>query len=215
MPPPPLIRSSKRYSVQSRRELPDPVLNFGGMSNKIPQPQQQNGLLVQDQSQTMQQMQPPPQQLQPPMQIHQQQPMQIPQYHQTLQQLHPHHSMVLDHNTGMMVVATADPTMYHQLYAAPQYTTTVPPGSATSGAPDDPNATAAASALQMLATQAAVYQPVPTGVVSPSNTQSVCSSLYNQLCLKFKIFVYKHQIFFFFHVFLYIYYSFITKYWSF
>lgn len=194
MPPPPLIRSSKRYSVQSRRELPDPVLNFGGMSNKIPQPQQQNGLLIQDQSQTTiqqiqsQQMQPPPpQQLQPPMQIHQQ-PMQIPQYHQTLQQLHPHHSMVLDHNTGMMVVATADPTMYHQLYAAPQYTTTVTPGSTTSGTADDPNATAAASALQMLATQAAVYQPVPTGVPSPSNTQSVCSSLYNQLCLKLKKF---------------------------
>lgn len=194
VPPPPLIRSSKRYSVQSRRELPDPVLNFGGMSNKIPQPQQQNGLLVQDQTQTTiqqiqsQQMQPPPpQQLQPPMQIHQQQPpMQIPQYHQTLQQLHPHHSMVLDHNTGMMVVATADPTMYHQLYAAPQYTTTVTPGSTTSGTAEDPNATAAASALQMLATQAAVYQPVPTGVASPSNTQSVCSSLNNQLCLKLK-----------------------------
>lgn len=138
----------------------------------VQQHQQQNGLVMQEQPQaTMQQIQPQQQ----PMQIHQQQPMQIQQYHQPLQQMHPHHGMVLDHNTGMMVMATADPSMYHhQLYAAPQYTTAVTPGSATG---DDPNAAAAAAALQMLA-QAAVYQPVPTrpaGVTPPpSSTQSVC-----------------------------------------
>lgn len=177
-PPTPVVRSSKRYSVQSRRELPDPVLNFGGIS-KAPQPQppvpqQQNGLVMQDQ-----QMQPTPQQLQQqqPIQIHQQPPPLLPQYHQPLQQIH--HGMVLDHNTGMMVMAAADPTMYHhQMYATPQYATGVAPGPAA-GSADDQNAAAAAAAaaLQMLAAQAAVYQPVPTGATGvtspPSGTQSL------------------------------------------
>lgn len=177
-PPTPVVRSSKRYSVQSRRELPDPVLNFGGMS-KTPQPQpppsqQQNGLVMQEQ-----QMQPAPQQLQqPPIQLHQQPPpMQIQQYHQPLQPMH--HGMVLDHNTGMMVMAAADPSMYHhQIYATPQYATGVAPGPAA-GSADDQNAAAAAAAaaLQMLAAQAAVYQPVPTGATGvtspPPGTQSL------------------------------------------
>jgi len=146
------VRSSKRYSVQSRRELPNPVLNFGGMS-KTPQQQQQisvaqpNGLVMQE---------PPPSQLQQPIQIHQQQslqPIQMQQY-QPLPQLH--HGMVLDHNTGMMVMA--EPPMYHQLYAGPQYSP-VTPVSATGNA-DDQNA------LQILA-QAAVYHPVS------GNTQSL------------------------------------------
>ncbi|XP_026819656.1 probable serine/threonine-protein kinase DDB_G0282963 [Rhopalosiphum maidis] len=180
-PPTPVVRSSKRYSVQSRRELPDPVLNFGGLS-KTPQPQppasqQQNGLVMQDQ-----QIQPASQQLQQqqPIQIHQQPPppLQIQQYHQPLQPIH--HGMVLDHNTGMMVMAAADPSMYHhQMYATPQYATGVAPGPAT-GSADDPNAAAAAAAaaaLQMLAAQAAVYQPVPTGATGvtspPPGTQSL------------------------------------------
>lgn len=125
-----------------------------------------------------QQMQPTPQQLQQqqPIQIHQQ-PLQIQQYHQPLQQIH--HGMVLDHNTGMMVMAAADPSMYHhQMYATPQYATGVAPGAAA-GNTDDQNAAAAAAAaaLQMLAAQAAVYQPAPTcatGVTSPpSGTQSL------------------------------------------
>ncbi|XP_025408403.1 protein CASC3 isoform X2 [Sipha flava] len=174
----PVVRSSKRYSVQSRRELPDPVLNFNAMSktsqsqqSSVSQhQQQQNGLVMQDQQQTIQQLQ---SQQQPPIQIHQQQPptMQIQQFHQPIQQIHPHHGMVLDHNTGMMVMATADPSMYHQLYAAPQYATAVTPGPAA--VTDDQNAAAvAAAALQMLAAQAAVYQPVPTGAtgVTPPTT---------------------------------------------
>ncbi|XP_001952339.1 transcriptional regulator DEF1 [Acyrthosiphon pisum] len=178
VPPTPVVRSSKRYSVQSRRELPDPVLNFGGLSKtpqpQPPAPQQQNGLVMQDQ-----QMQPTPQQLQQqqPIQIHQQPPPLLPQYHQPLQQIH--HGMVLDHNTGMMVMAAADPTMYHhQMYATPQYATGVAPGPAA-GSADDQNAAAAAAAaaLQMLAAQAAVYQPVPTGATGvtspPSGTQSL------------------------------------------
>lgn len=186
-----MVHSSKRYSVQSRWELPDPVLNFGGMSElpqsqqqtPVTQHQQQNGLVIQDQQQTtLQQMQTPPQQLQPqqPIQIHQQQPtpIQIQQYHQPLQQIHPHHGMVLDHATGMMVMAAADPSIYHhQLYGAPQYATTVTPGSATGGTDDQNAAVAAAAALQMLAAQAAVYQPVPTGATGltspPTGTQSL------------------------------------------
>lgn len=185
------MRSSKRYSVQSRRELPDPVLNFGGISKipqtqqqtSIPQHPQQNGLVVQEQPQSTiqqiqsQQMQSSAQvlQQQATLQIHQQQPIQLQQYHQPIQQLHPHHSMVLDHNTGMMVMAAPDPSMYHQLYAPPQYGTAVTPGATPGGSVDDPSAAAAAaSALQMLATQAAVYQPVPTGVPSSSNAQPVC-----------------------------------------
>jgi len=175
-----VVRSSKRYSVQSRRELPDPVLNFGGIS-KTPQPQpsapqQQNGLVIQDQ-----QMQPAPQQLQQqqPIQIHQPPPpLQIQQYHQPLQQIHTHHGMVLDHNTGMMVMAAADPSMYHhQMYATPQYATGVTAGPAAGSADDQNAAAAAAAALQMLAAQAAVYQPVPTGATGvtspPSGTQSL------------------------------------------
>lgn len=148
--------------------------------SKTPQPQpppsqQQNGLVMQDQ-----QMQPAPQQLQQqqPIQLHQQPPpMQIQQYHQPLQPIH--HGMVLDHNTGMMVMAAADPSMYHhQIYATPQYATGVAPGPAA-GSADDQNAAAAAAAaaLQMLAAQAAVYQPVPTGATGvtspPPGTQSL------------------------------------------
>lgn len=178
-PPAPVVRSSKRYTVQSRRVLPDPVLNFGGMS-KTPQPQQQppisqhqqqSGLVMEQpqqstiqQIQSQQQMQPAQQQLQQQQQIQQQQPlpMQLQQYHQPLQQMHPHHGMVLDHNTGMMVMA-ADPSLY-QLYTSPQYAASGATGSATDGV-DDSNAAAvaAAAALQMLAAQAAVFQPVPTG----------------------------------------------------
>lgn len=175
-----MIRSSKRYSVQSRRELPEPVLNFAGMT-KASQPQQssvsqhqqqQNGLVMQDQQQAIQQLQ---SQQQPSIQIHQQQPppMQIQQYHQPIQQMHPHHGMVLDHNTGMMVMAAPDPSMYHQIYAAPQYATAVTPG--PTSVTDDQNAAAvAAAALQMLAAQAAVYQPLPTGTtgVTPPTTST-------------------------------------------
>lgn len=67
-----MVRSSKRYSVQSNRALPNPVLNFGGM-NKTPQ----------------QQIQPPQLQStihQPPIQYH----------HQM------HQQMVLDHNGLMV-----------------------------------------------------------------------------------------------------------------
>lgn len=137
---------------------------------------------MQDQQiQSQQQMQPVPQQLQQqqPMQMHQQpQPLQIQQYHQPLQQIHTHHGMVLDHNTGMMVMAAPDPSLYHPIYAAPQYATGVSQGP-TTGSADDPNAAAvaAAAALQMLAAQAAVYQPVPTGATGvtspPSGTQSL------------------------------------------
>lgn len=171
-----MVRSSKRYSVQSRRELPDPVLNFGGMS-KTPQPQthnqQQNGLVIQEQQQTIQQI---PQQI-PQQQIPQQPPpIQIQQYHPPLQQIH--HGMVLDHSTGMMVMASADPAMYHhQLYTSPQYSTGVPPNSVPGGA-DDPNAAAAAAALQMLAAQAAVYQPVPTGATGITSPPAGAQSLH-------------------------------------
>lgn len=134
--------------------------------------------MQEQQIQSQQQMQPAPQQLQQqqPIQIHQQPPLQIQQYHQPLQQIH--HGMVLDHNTGMMVMAAADPTMYHhQMYATPQYATGVAPGPAAGSADDQNAAAAAAAALQMLAAQAAVYQPVPTGATGvaspPSGTQSL------------------------------------------
>lgn len=183
--PAPVVRSSKRYSVQSRRELPDPVLNFGGMS-KITQPSQQqqtvshhqqnNSLIMQEPQTTQlqplsQQIQQPPPQIQPqPQQIQiQQSPIQLQQFHPSMPQINSHHSMVVDPNTGMVLMA-ADPSMYHhQLYAAPQYGTTVAQGTSGNGA-EDPNAAVAAAALQMLAAQAAVYQPVPTGsapVTSP------------------------------------------------
>lgn len=183
-PPPQVVRSSKRYSVQSRRELPDPILNFSSISKlpqtqqqpPIPPHQQQNGMVLQEQSQSTiqqiqsQQMQPSAQvlQQQATLQIHQQQPIQLQQYHQPIQQLHAHHSMVLDHNTGMMVMASPDPTMYHQLYGPPQYSTGITPGPTSGSNVEDPNA------LQMLATQAAVFQPVPTGVASSPNAQPVC-----------------------------------------
>jgi len=123
---------------------------------KTPQPQQQisvpqpNGLVMQE---------PPPPQLQQQqsMQIHQQPPptpIQIQQY-QPLQQLH--HGMVLDHNSGMMVMA--EPPIYHQLYAGPQYSAVTPVP--TTGTTDDQNA----ATLQMLA-QAAVYHPV-SGATPP------------------------------------------------
>lgn len=103
-------------------------------------------------------MQPSPQALQLQSQIHQAPSMQLQQFHQPLQPMHQHHRMVLDHNSGIMVMATADPSMYHhQLYTTPQYANTIAPGSSTGNA-EDQNA-----ALQMLAAQAAVYQPVPTG----------------------------------------------------
>lgn len=149
--------------------------------------------MIQDQQiQPQQQMQPAPQQLQqqPPIQLHQQPPpMQIQQYHQPLQPMH--HGMVLDHNTGMMVMAAADPSMYHhQIYATPQYATGVAPGP-TAGSADDQNAAAAAAAaaLQMLAAQAAVYQPVPTGATGvtspPPGTQSLQQPVSVSLTLKY------------------------------
>lgn len=190
----PVVRSSKRYSVQSRRELPDPVLNFGGISKITQQPQQQppvsqhqqsNSLIMpesqttqlqalpqQIQQQAPQQIQQPPPQIQPlPQQIQiQQPPMQLQQFHQPMPQINSHHSMVVDPNTGMVLMA-ADPSMYHhQLYAAPQYGTTVAQGTPSNNAEDQNAAAVAAAALQMLAAQAAVYQPLPTGpapVTSP------------------------------------------------
>lgn len=147
--------------------MPDPVLNFNVLTKgQQPQPppvsqhQQPNGLVMQEQ-----QLQ--PQLQQQPIQIHQQPPIQIQQYHQPMPQIH--HGMVLDHNTGMMVMAATDPSMYHhQLYAAPQYATG--PGGPTVGT-DDPNAVAAAAALQMLA-QAAVYQTVPTGATGVTSSSA-------------------------------------------
>ncbi|VVC26892.1 Btz domain [Cinara cedri] len=231
----PVVRSAKRYSVQSRRELPDPVLNFGSMS-KVTQQQssishhQQNNSLIMQESQTtqlqqlppqmqqpppqmqqpppqmqqpppqmqqpppqmqqpppqMQQpppqmQQPPPQMQQPPPQIQQiqlqQPPMQLQQFHQPMTQMNSHHSMVVDPNTGMVLMAT-DPSMYHhQIYAAPQYGTTVAQGSPGNSAEDQNAAAVAAAALQMLAAQAAVYQPLPTGPTSvtspPTGTQQI------------------------------------------
>lgn len=144
-------RKSKRYSVQTRRELNDPVLHVGGIS-ETPQPQppaplQQNGLVMQDR-----QMQPAPEQLQ------QQQPapLQIHHFYHFLQQ--PHHGMVHVHNTRMMVMAAADPSMYHhQMYDTPQYDAGVAAGP-VAGSAEYQNAAAA------------VYQPAPTGptgVASP------------------------------------------------
>lgn len=162
-PLPTVVRSSKRYSVQSRRELPNPVLNFGGMPKTTQPPQQMsisqpNGLVMQEPP--VSQIQ---QQQQQPIQIHQPPPQQIQmQSYQTLPQLH--HGMVLDHNSSMMVMS--DSSIYHHLYAGPQYSA-VTPGPATAGV-DDQNA----AALQMLATQAVVYHPgaTPSPPQQPQDT---------------------------------------------
>lgn len=104
-------------------------------------------------------MTPAPQQLQqqqPIPQVYQQPaPLQSQQFHQFLQQIH--HGMVHDNNTRIVVMAAADPSMYHhQIYVTPQYDAGVAVGP-VAGSANDQNAAA----------QAAVYQPVPTGATSP------------------------------------------------
>lgn len=156
-----MVRSSKRYSVQSNRALPNPVLNFGGM-NKTSQSQIQPPQVQPPQIQPPQ-IQPP--QLQPP-QLQSAMPPPM-QYHQM------HQQMVLDHN-GLMV--NCDPAIYHhQLYSTPQYTNTISPCSAA-GNVEDPNV-----AMQILAAQSAVYRPVPSGTSPTSAIQPVSNIKFNSL----------------------------------
>lgn len=186
-PPPTVVRSSKRYSVQSRRELPNPVLNFGGMP-KTNQPQQQismsqpNGLVMQEPTSQIQQQQQPIQIHQPPAPQIQIQP------YQQLPQLH--HGMVLDHNSSMMVMS--DSSIYHHLYAGPQYSA-VTPGQASASV-DDQNA----AALQMLATQAVVYHPGATSSSPQPPPVSYCFAYYTKLKLtSYKSYFFKYIVSFY------------------
>ncbi|XP_050527200.1 probable WRKY transcription factor protein 1 [Daktulosphaira vitifoliae] len=187
MAPPPateqqVVRSSKRYTAQSRRTLPDPVLNFSGNKQNIPQ--------------TQSQPQPIPQQIQQSsLQQIQQQQQQIQQntyQQQHLQQQQQYNNMIVEQqhhlNNGMMMVDhTHHPhhphqhhhIAYHQPHShhmtqqqqqqamhgyAPSPMSAGGAGTSDEQQPVAAAAAAAAAALQMLsygnpAAQAAAYQP--------------------------------------------------------